>query len=223
MFSKQWAGPVLFSILLLLYFTIVPREEDVDMDVPPGLGAVFGGRPVVLRNVQSARSAAPLVQWAEGSSRVLEELAGCLRAAADYRSPEGISLDAGPAGPAGGPVDGSPAQAEPEWPLDPAAYYRDVCLARLSSRAWIGFSAAYGERPRAWVLQLLSAAENDYDRLRLEPGMNAGEAWVRAFESTPDRVTALRRHLLGVYSLAAGEAEAADLQGGPSGDAPPDS
>ena len=79
-----------------------------------------------------------------------------------------------------------------------------MCLNRIGGPSWLPFVDAYGERPRTWVYQLLAAAEDEYDRLRLEPDVGEDEAWRTAFRDVPVRVRALRRHLVAVYSLAAG-------------------
>ena len=204
--SKTWAGPVLLSLLLVAYLVIVGRQSaDSAGGAAGGLMVDFAGREVpfgVSAGIRSARTAVSDSRWVEGSSRVLPDLSACLEAASVYRQPVLVS-------------QGVEDPVHATDPTDVFEYYRDVCLNRVGRQAWIGFVRSYGERPRAWVLQLLASAENEYDRLRLEPGVSADEAWNEAFRDVPTHVDALRRHLLAVYSLAAAGAE-------PSGESPPD-
>ena len=191
MFSKSWAGPVLLSVFILVYLVLVSR--DPADTAGSGVMVDFGDREVVFQGsagIRSARTAVADSRWSEGSSRVLSDLSVCLAEAAEYSQPVLVNR-------------GVEAPAHPGDPSDVFEYYRDVCLSRVGRQSWLGFIRSYGERPRAWVLQLLSTAENEYDRLRLEPGVSADEAWIEAFSGVPPRLDALRRHLLAVYSLAA--------------------
>ena len=201
-YKNTWSGAVLLSLILLAYFLVVPGKSDLEGDPfeDPSLLRILrspAGR------ISSARSGARLAEWAEGSSGVLSDLASCLEAAELYVVP--------PAASAGEqPLFGSP-------PGDVNAYYRDVCLARVAGPIWTSFVLAYGERPRAWVLQLLAAAEDDYDRLRLEPDMRDDEAWRTAFAHAPARIRALRQHLVAVYPLAASASGIETVVLGPRG------
>ena len=196
--SKPWAGWVLMSVFLLAYLVLISREPaDSSGGSAGALMVDFAGREVpfsVSGGIPSARTAVSDSRWVEGSSRVLSDLSACLEAAAVYRQPVLVS-------------EGVEDVADSTDPTDVFEYYRYVCLNRVGRQAWIGFNRSYGERPRAWVLQLLASAENEYDRLRLEPGVSADEAWIEAFGHVPGHVDALRRHLLAVYSLAAAAAE----------------
>ena len=208
LYKSWWSGPVLMS-LLLIAFLVVNRETErpsgfPEQEMPFGdqIGSTarfFPGRAPI----RSARGAVPSAQWVQGSARVLEELAACLRAAAEYPRR--------PAPPPGAEIGGE--QSPSSYTTDVHGYYRDVCLARIGAQAWRGFTHSYGERPRTWVLQLLASAEDDYDRLRLEPSMSENEAWIEAFRLVPARVLALQRHLLAVYSLAS----RAEPESGPDG------
>ena len=187
LYNNSWSGAVLLSLILLAYFVVTSRNADL-VDDPVLNQSPLRALRMSTGRISSARAGARLAEWEEGSSGALSDLASCLEAAELYVVPPGRS----------------PARAGADLTSgDVNAYYRDVCLTRVAGSGWTSFVLAYGERPRAWVLQLLAAAEDDYDRLRLEPGMLDDEAWRTAFGNAPTRIRALRRHLVAVYPLAA--------------------
>ena len=183
---SPYVAPVLLSLIVFAYFVVQMSNDAVsEPEYRNALGTTsrvyIGGLPI-----RSAREGASDAGWPQGSSAVLDEFAGCLDAAASY--------------------SGFTSRSQPRLttpPVDVLGYYTDVCLSGLNSLAWRRFSEAYGERPRAWVLQLLAAAENDFDRLKAEPGADGDRAWVDAFGAAPERIRALRRELLAVYGRAA--------------------
>ena len=200
MARTTWAGPLLLSAFILAYLFLTDRYVDYPGDgQSPALVVDFEGREVPFGfagGIQSARTAVSDSRWVEGSSRVLSDLSACLGDAAEYSRPVLVT-------------EGLERPSHPTDPTDVFEYYRDVCLSRVGRQAWLGFIRSYGERPRAWVLQLMASAENEYDRLRLEPGVSSDEAWVQAFSPVAPRVDSLRRHLLAVYSRAADPADGA--------------
>ena len=207
MSKTTWAGPLMLSVVILVYLFLTDQYADYQGNgESPALMVDFEGREVPFGfagGIASARTAVSDARWVEGSSRVLPELSACLADAAEYSRPVLVT-------------EGLERPSHPTDPTDVFEYYRDVCLSRVGRQAWRGFIRSYGERPRAWVLQLLASAENDYDRLRLEPGTSSDEAWVQAFSPVVPRVDSLRRHLLAVYSRAADPTEAGSGGEGPA-------
>ena len=193
-------------------------------------GLFPGTRPAAL----SARFLARSAWWVDGSDAVLAELSTCLGRvpAALSAAPDTSDPAAGAPVPASSPsgrvpspdgsFDAPPASGGP--PVDGAGlgrsalegYYRDLCLQPLASAAWNDFVSAYGQRPRAWVLQYLAAAEDQFDR-HLADGLAPLAAWDAAFGRSSAVVDRLRAELRAVYGRSAVE-DAGPV--GPSGDAP---
>ena len=178
---------------------------------PPTVAIMPGARP----GGTSARVLARSAWWIDGSDAVLTTLSACLLRVPSALSSAGGSagaVDPAASGAAPAPAAGAAARgASVPAPLADSAglgraalegYYRDVCLQPLASPAWNDFVTAYGQRPRAWILQYFAAAEDQFDR-HVADGLPPADAWEAAFGGSAAVVERLRAELRAVYGRTA--------------------